>query len=542
MGIRKHLKTTLGLLAVGSVAFAGAAFAADNQVNVKQDAKTGKAYMLKDGVDLNNATVNSDKFEIEGTGNVLFVKETGSTVILQGHQTGGNNKVGVETDTNDDNDTTNDTFITLESKDDNNSYGKINFQLKQAGGDKVLAVTGETANGESATGTIKSVSANEIDLTIDQDQNAGSNASSTVNLGYIKLNDSNSSDVNKITIEQSAAGAVASLNSLETTDGKMDFYLKQSGTGATAQFGDVKSSTNVIQGESIRASVDQSAANASLTIHHMVAGDAIQIGGYNDVANGSLIQSGADNDGDGSTDTITVNSMDATNGYIHFGVSQTGDNDTITIDSVTADANDIDFNVQQSDDNDEVTVDTIHASNSVDVDINQDKQNKIHIDEIYAGAGNANVTVVMDNVDSPTSYNEIGGISGTSDADNLAFSYSNGLYQHATAGSVITTIEVHGEKNKVGLHQEASTDATAIINIGSDNSQVKDNTVLVYQDAGSGRAYANIDVDTASNIIKLYQKASGGAAEANIVVQSHSVNLSITQTAATGDLSLVKVY
>ncbi len=429
MGIRRHLKATLGLLAVSSVAFAGVAHADSSTVDVQQDA-SGKAQFVKqkDG---------SEQFEIGGENNVLLVKQTGQDVILEGSMTGGNNNVGnIVNDSKE--------YLKMTASDGSNRYN-IDFKLNQDGSDHIN-VTSVTLTSEDGGGGKKGEieAAGDINLTVTQ--SAGAN---TVNVGYVK----SASTITGVVTQQD--GGTLDLDYIETTNGSMNFTVNQSG-GA---YNEIKlgDDTSPVKAGSLEASVTQTGENDKVELYDFNVGGKLTIKGYSD---DDLTQSGANN-------TIRIHDVDST-GDTTLAVDQSGNSNRVHVDRLKS-ANEVSFKVNQE--NDTNTVDIMNltsTSNGIDVDINQTGGNDSFGVDTLIKADTVKITVAQSGDSDSVDLNSI-----TSEEGIVELSFTQeGSSDEAKLDTVTAKKDV-----KVDITQSEESDKVDINKVSSDSDAVEINVI-----------------------------------------------------------------
>jgi len=573
MGIRKHLKTALGFLAVGSVAFAGAAHADNSKIDVQQDA-SGKALQVKQAG-------STEQFEVGGANNVLYVKQTGKNVTLEGYMHNGANNVG-----NDISGTKK--YLIMNATDGSNKYD-IDFTVHQDGSDKINVKSVNLSGGGSKEGEIDA--AGKITFTVDQ--NAGSN---TINVGYV-----NSASSIDATVTQQD-GATLNLNYLETTSNEISLTVNQSG-GSSNEITLGDDTVSVKAGKIVAKITQQGGDSNKVKMYDFNVGGTLTVKGYSSdtlTQNGNsntVMMHGVDSASDaelaisqsGDSNQVHVDKLSAVAGQIKFDVNQENGSNEVNISEMTSDSNDISAKINQTGGQDIFKVDNkIEADGDVTVNVEQSaSSDTVDINKITSSSGSVNATINQSSSDSEFvisdevfadknvtinvtqengnknkfkinhikstnegvdikvvmsgSNNSIGGIDiSGSTANDLSANYDNGLIQEAGDQASLTA-NIYGNGNTVALKQIAGTTATFNLNVGSSSSPVTNNNVYVYQDASTS-AKADIDITSSNNTLRLYQKSTGAFVYADIDITSSGNDISITQNAGAEGASYVKVY
>ena len=532
MGIRKYLKATLGLLAVGGVAFAGASKA--DEIHVKQIAHSGDAKYQTSATD-------DSKYQHHGGDNSFVIQQEGQNVNIFGHQTGGHNRVG-------DNDTTgNSPKLDMQATDGSGHYYDITATIKQNGYDKIVgfgsndilikadagSINFTTTQAQASSGSenmiqirtlhaeSKDSSGNAIDVTLTQDNHGNGiylgSATDTITAGVIKMKVHQSSSDNTFQLNE------ADVKGTLTVKGVGGDTFEQGTSSKTA-------------GHNVFAidKLDATGTGANATVEGSQ-------GEYNFADLGSISDSGGDititidQVGD-STKTMaayTDASGNAMSNYVELQGSSASGGTTITITQSDSE------NVVEMENN------NIEAGTTITFSVTQDNNNKLNIDTLDSDTSSVDFTVNMDN-DAATD-NEIYGVNtSASDADGLATTYdSSGLYVKANS-SISETINVYGHDNHLGLYQKsANSNIVSSIDIGTSSANVNGNTVAIYQEANgsaqvtvgstSANVYADVDVTANGNDIYVMQKAGqnsgNGYADLQLSVASADNDISITQIA-----------
>lgn len=587
MGIRKHLKATLGLLAVGSVAFAGAAHADNSTVDVQQKA-SGKALFVKQ-------KGTTDQFEIGGNDNVLLIKQTGNNVTLEGYMTGGNNNVGniVNNEKK---------YLEMTANDGSNDHD-IDFVLHQDGSDQINVTSVNLVGGGSEEGKIKA--ANDISLTVEQ--KAGANK---INVGYVKSAGTMTGNVTQ------QDGGTLNLNYVETTSGNMDFTVNQSGgANNTITLGD---DIAPVEAGILNAKITQQAGDSNKAkLYEFEVGGTLTIEGYSD---DTLTQDGGSNtvlvhdvesagdttvgiDQSGNSNRVHVDKINASAGTISFKANQENDNNAIDIANLTSDAADVTADINQTGGSDTFKVDTrVEANDNVAISASQSgSSDTVELDTVTSNSGKAQLTftqsgssdsVTMDTVTAEKDVTmnvtqsaasdtvDIKKVSSSADAVDITVDQSSSNSEFivaeeisaknkvdinvtqengdlnklkvndvkSTNGAVSFTVVMNGSNNSMGgivvgddanglaadydsgLVQEAENDATLTANIYGER-----NTVALKQIAGTDATFTlNIGSSGASvndNEVDVYQNAATSA-YADIAVTGSNNTLKLYQTSS----------
>lgn len=456
MGIRKHLKATLGLLAVGSVAFAGAAHADSSTVDVQQNA-SGKAQFVKqkDG---------SEQFEIGGDNNVLLIQQTGKDVTLEGSMTGGNNNVGnIVNGTKE--------YLKMTANDGSNDYN-IDFNLHQDGSDHIN-VTSVNLTSEDGGGSKKGEidAAGDINLTVTQ--NAGAN---TINVGYVK---SAAAMTGSVTQQD---GGTLNLNYVETTSGDMNFTVNQSG-GAYNKI-TLGDDIAPVKAGSLEAKITQQTGDSNVVnLYDFNVGGKLTVEGYSD---DTLTQDGGSNtvlihdvdsandttmaiDQSGDSNQIHVDKIDASAGAISFKANQENGSNVIDIANLTSDAADVSADINQTGGSDSFKVDTIvEANDNVAISATQSgSSDSVELGTVTSDSGKAQLTFTQ---------------SGSSDTVNM---------NTVTAEKDVTmNITQSAASDKVDLNKVSSSDDAVSITVDQSSS----NSEFIVADEISAKNAVTINV------------------------------------------------
>ena len=484
MSIRRHLKATLGLLAVGSVAFAGAAHADNSVVDVQQNA-SGKAQFVKqkDG---------TEQFEIGGDSNVLLVKQTGKDVTLEGSMTGGNNNVGNIANGSKE-------YLKMTAKDSSNDYD-IDFKLNQDGSD-AINVTSVNLTSQDGSGSKKGEidAAGNINLTVTQ--NAGAN---TINVGYVK---SAAAMTGNVTQQD---GATLNLKYVETTSGNMDFTVNQSG-GASNRI-TLGDDIAPVKAGSLEAKITQQTGDSNaVNLYDFNVGGKLTIKGYSD---DTLTQDGGSNtvlmhDVDSAADTeiaidqsnnsnqIHVDKIDASAGAITFKVNQENGGNVVDVANLTSDSADVSADINQTGGGDSFKVDTqVKANDDVTISATQSgSSDSVELDTVTSNSGKAQLTFTQ---------------SGSSDTVSM---------DTVTAEKDVTmNITQSAASDKVDIKTVTSSDDAVDITVDQSSS----NSEFIIADEVSAKNKVTIDVTQEngdSNKLKVNDvKSTNGAVDFEVVM------------------------
>ncbi len=327
MSIRRHLKATLGLLAVGGVAFAGAAHADNGKGEIYIEQHATESATVKAPDEYNQVETTSVTGTTEGKAvqintddtapNKAYIKQgTESSKVKKATvelaQIGKNNKVGDDethkltmTATGDA------TLKVIQAKEQNNNANAVND-----------AVTGNEVVSDNLASTKLSIAATNGDNTVTIHQKSDGNK--------IYVGDIKGGSVN-LTITQegtSAAdkGGVIHFTKLQATDA-IDLKLTQNGDSNKMYFGsyDGQSDSNLSQEvnvNSISGGIDQKGDENLVQMFKVEASSAdVYLKNYND--SGDLSQDGSDG--------IYLNNVEVDGSTAKFQVTQGSDANTITI-------------------------------------------------------------------------------------------------------------------------------------------------------------------------------------------------------------------
>ena len=237
MGIRRHLKATLGLLAVGGVAFAGAAHADENAAVINQDQVGGKAYHEVTQKGSKNLLYLTQKTTDEGADGSITVEQHGD-----------NNVIGIKASDAE----------TIQSKDgsefrDAADAQKIGMTVSGKTGstveitqgtsdatvsnDKVVVDENHEIDGQAIESALIEADGGNANVTITQ-----SSSNNTIAVGTVKAN----SGVTLKLTQQDGENNEVYLTNVKTTSGDASITLTQQGTSGSnkAYFGSAGEKTD----------------------------------------------------------------------------------------------------------------------------------------------------------------------------------------------------------------------------------------------------------------------------------------------------------
>ena len=319
MGVRKLLKTSLALLAVGGVSFAGVA-KADNVIDVNQkNASTRQETGPVDGKPLQVGNDNKVYVDQSAKSKVeIYIQQAKDSKAEKANAVTGN-EVGEENDR-------------LQMDIDNNdSKGTITFKVVQkTNNNKILNVKPNNTNAD------KKIHSNEgnINISITQEASDGNK----VKFGHLfAVSGSSGSDAIKLVIDQKG-GDTANFQNLEV--GTMDLNIDQNG-GSTIAFTDAKdlgSDKNYgvkVDGK-LKGGITQTAASNFLADALHVKGD-LTLHDYD----------GSDNLSQENGDVKLYQSTFEKNLTLNVTQEDSG-SDTLLINNTTAGKNDVTLKLKQS--------------------------------------------------------------------------------------------------------------------------------------------------------------------------------------------------
>jgi len=472
MGIRKHLKATLGLLTVGSVAFAGSALAGSNTFDVNQSA--GGDVVAKNYDE-------SGAYKQIGDRNEVYVKEqaagndSSDTAKILLEQYGNDNIVRVD--------------------DSQTAGGNALIKIKQGtdsspvNSNEVVVGTQEATNGDATLHVQQYSDHNSVHI---------SSSTAAENNDFEIVQEGTS--YNQITINSQSAGR------------NQTSQITQDGASATAH-------------SHLEIGSQTAALDISNTVHQTADADGrntIYISIQNS-SGGSITNSiTQQNDGNDSND-ITIGSQIASADIVNT-MSQTGTDDAISVTYQSA-GSDINNDVTQSGDSNSLAVERqiansgyVHntvtqigdgnnvvlkqsADQNIDVTINMNGNDNLAKINGTSNSGSdiVNITVNGDNTQ----------IAGADyDSGELTFDSAGYAYQNAENNNSLTITA--GSDNIFGIHQEATNGAnTFAANV------VNNNTNLIYQVASSGDNVADI-TEGSNNYASVYQNGGDNSLTLNL--------------------------
>ena len=477
MGIRRHLKATLGLLAVGSVAFAGSAFAGSNTFDVNQSA--GGDVVAKNYDE-------SGAYKQIGDSNNVYVKE----------QAAGN-------------DSSDTAKILLEQYGNSNSVAVNNSQT--AGGNALIKVKQGT-DSSAVEGNVIAVGTQTA-----TNGNATLHVQQYTDHNSVHINNSTANNNNDFEIVQEGTSYNVILIDTQNAGGNQTSQITQDGSSSTAHSHlDISQQTAALDiSNTVHQTADSNGIN-DITI-------AIQNSTGGSITNNLTQQNSGDN-----ANQITIASQTASNDIVNT-MSQSGNGDQISVSVQTAGA-DINNNITQSGAGDVVTVETQTANSghiyntvtqtgdsnnvvlnqsadqNIDVTISMNGNNNLARIKGSSTSGSDTVNITVNGSDT-----KIAGVSYDSSSGTLTFNQSGYARQSAQNDNTLTITA--GSSDTFGIYQEASSGAnTFSANVGDDNVN------LVYQVASSGDNSVNI-TEGSTNYASVYQ--NGG---------TNSLTLNLTDT------------
>jgi len=471
--VRGALRVALTFLAASSVTFAGAAFADNNQVIVKEQ------YGKYGGTDL---SVTQDT---NGDDNLISVeaqKATGEAELTV-NQSGSSNTFEITTQSsagdfaNDDASSNHNNSISAsQSGDDTISKQDITAIFTQGGSNTVTIGTQEATDG-SIDLSVTQNSGNTIEI---NNQVAGDNISSTI---------TQDSSNNEIYIQDSEAG-------VSITD-----QITQSGT-AEAKL----SIFTQHAGGSIQNTITQDGSDTGALKN--------EIDIVSQIANGDIVNNISQL---GDENKVNIQSQSSTNGNINnANIEQNGNGNDMCIGQTAT--NDIDNNLKQDGDDNELILTQMAMGGAITNDVTfTGNSNKANIQE-SASNGNVNLSSTVDGNNNNINLNQNSFNTGNV-AATINITGSHNQIVKATSGS---TYDPNGYAT-----QTASGDVSLTITVGDTNPNSNDNIIALTQVAAVGNISYTATVNGGTNELVTFQEANGDVlAQLTVTGDGNVVHLS----------------
>ena len=493
MGVRKLLKTSLALLAVGGVSYAGLANAATQDELVVEQHYSGEAKVAK------SEKESDKKFEqksAKDSPNKAYVIEAGKNTYLYGFQHDGNNQIGANNAKL--------VFKTADKSDysefEKDSKGTVKVTIKQSGGDNKFVK--ETLS--DAPAGSPSVISNNGDITVSLSQDGKDETylglvKSTKDGASITINLSQDDGVNKTHFSKIEADGSISINMWQHGGGN-EAYFGSDSTGVDSTGVDVGGDLSVHAYNDDSKAMEQNGSD-KLIVNRLVTGANADLG---------ITQTGTE----GTIEIKNVNSASA----FTLNADQEGNKDTITlgVDDSTAfksTSGDITLDITQKGDgtNSVVIANSQEVSvGSADITITQDNDkasgaNKVIIDDLTVD-GKLTAKINMDNNGDGTNVFQI--LGGSVDGDLTVKGYSDDTLDIVGTSNTVTFKDVDSEKDAT-LAMDISGDENKVIVEKIDNT--KDSETLSFKTSITGD----------KNLIRV-DKIEGQGVDADIFIHGNN--------------------